>query len=129
MSSGPSSQRQGYSRRVLLVGAFADPELLGKTLERAGFAVHTATVEQALDNATELNAGALIIGVGLAVKDRIRASRCARRHNSNVRIIVLYRGSIDNVEMADAVLNAAVDPQDLLQALQELLTGAPKKTG
>jgi hypothetical protein len=46
-----------------------------------------------------------------------------------VRIIVLYRGSIDNAEMADAVLNAAVDPQDLLQALQELLTGAPKRTG
>jgi hypothetical protein len=49
--------------------------------------------------------------------------------SSTVRIIVLYRGSIDNAEMADAVLNAAVDPQDLLQALQELLTGAPKKTG
>jgi len=68
MSSGPSSQRQGYSRVVLLVGTFADPGLLGKTLERAGFAVHTATVEQALDNATELNAGALIIGVGLAAR-------------------------------------------------------------
>ena len=129
MSSGLSSQRQGYSRRVLLVGTFADPGLLGKSLERAGFAVHTATVEQALDNATELNAGALIIGVGLAVKDRIRVAQYARRHNPNVRMIFLYRGSIDNAEMADAVLNAAVDPQDLLQALQDLLTGAPKKTG
>jgi len=65
----------------------------------------------------------------LAVKDRIRVAPYARRHNPNVRIIVLYRGSIDNAEMADAVLNAAVDPQDLLQALQELLTGAPKRTG
>ena len=63
------------------------------------------------------------------MKDRIRVTQYARRHNPNVRIIVLYRGSIDNAEMADAVLNAAVDPQDLLQALQELLTGAPKKTG
>lgn len=130
MSSGASSQRgEGYSRRVVLVGTFADPGLLGRTLERAGFLVHTATVEQALDNATELNAGALIIGVGLAVKDRIRVAQYARRHNPNVRIIVLYRGSIDNAEMADAVLNAAVDPQDLLQALKELLTGMPKKTG
>ena len=66
-----------------------------------------------------IGGGGLISGVALALKS----------FNPNVRIIVLYRGSIDNAEMADAVLNAAVDPQDLLQALQELLTGAPKRTG
>ena len=106
-----------------------DPVLLAKTLERAGFAVHAATVEQALDNSPEFCAGALIIGVGLAAKDRIRVAQYARRHNPNVRIIVLYRGSIDNAEMADAVLNVAVEAQDLLQALQGLLTGVPKKPG
>jgi hypothetical protein len=46
-----------------------------------------------------------------------------------VATIVLYNGSIDNAEIADAVLSVVVDPRDLLQAMQEMLTAMPRKTG
>ena len=120
MSAKASSTLLGHSTRVLLVGAFQDSDLLGRTLGEAGFIVQTATVQQALYNASEMNPGVLILGEGLAVQDRMRFIRGARRRDANVRVILLYRGSVDNAELADAVLSVAVDPKDLVQTIQEL---------
>jgi PleD family two-component response regulator len=115
-----TSTLQGHPIRVLLVGAFLDSDLLGRTLDGAGFTVQTATIQQALDIAFDFNPRILILGEGLAVQDRIRFIRGVRQHDSSVRVILLYRGSVDNAELADAVLNVAVAPKDLVQTIQEL---------
>jgi DNA-binding response OmpR family regulator len=120
MSAEVSSKSLGHSSRVLLVGAFQDLDQLGRTLEEAGFTVQTATIQQALETAVKNNPRVLILGEGLAVRDRVRFVLGARRRDANVRVILLYRGGIDNAELADAVLNFAVAPKDLVQTIHEL---------
>jgi DNA-binding response OmpR family regulator len=120
MSAKASGKLQGYSTRILLVGTFQDSDLLARTLDEAGFNVKVATIQQALYDTTEINPGVVILGEGLAVQDRMRFIRGARRRDPNVRVILLYRGSVDNTELADAVLSVAVDPKDLVQTIQEL---------
>jgi DNA-binding response OmpR family regulator len=120
MSAKASGKLEGYSTRVLLVGTFQDSDLLGRTLNEAGFNVQTATLHQALCNASEINPGVLILAEGLPVLDRMRFIQAARRRDASVRVILLYRGSVDNTELADAVMNFAVAPKDLVQTIQEL---------
>lgn len=44
MPAEASGKLPGYSTRVLLVGAFQDSDLLGRTLDEAGFNVKVATI-------------------------------------------------------------------------------------
>lgn len=120
MSAKASAKLRGHPTRILLVGAFQDSDLLGRTLDEAGFNVQTATIQRALCNALEVNPGVVILGEGLPVQDRMRFIQGARRRDARVRVILLHRGSVDNAELADAVLSVAIDPKDLVQTIQEL---------
>ena len=91
-------------------------DLLASTLDEAGFNVQTATIQQAL----EVNPGVLILAEGLPMQDRLRLIRGARQRDARVRVILLYRGSVDNAELADAVLGVAIDPKDLVQTIRDL---------
>ncbi len=116
MFAKASGKLQEYFTRVLLVGAFRDWDLLASTLDEAGFNVQTATIQQAL----EVNPGVLILADGLPMQDRMRLIRGARRRDARVRVILLYRGSVDSAELADAVLSVAIDPKDLVQTIWDL---------
>lgn len=91
-------------------------------LSQAGFTV--ATISNAAKASRLLREGeydALVLGPALPESLRNSLALTAKRRNPRIGVVMLYSGSIDNAEQADAVLNASTAEQNLGEAIRHVM--------
>jgi DNA-binding response OmpR family regulator len=103
----------GYSRKRVLERT--------RVLRRAGYEV-IATTDAAMAEllAASADLDLLVLGSTLGTAERNRIAARARAHNPQVRIVMLYQGSIEHAELADALLGQ-LQPEALVEAVRLLL--------
>ena len=114
--------------RVLLVSHVA--ELLQEreqTLRAAGYEV---TVEQSCaDAVSAIQSGpfdAVVLGFSLPEEERNQLARDIKRANPGAKIIMTYFASVKNTDQADAILQSNAGPQEVLRAINHILS-LPKR--
>jgi len=108
--------------RILCVG-YSQKNVQERTqaLVRAGYEVVATTDARAAE--TEAGTSQLdliVLGYTLGSAERNRIATRARARNPRVRIVMLYRGSIQNAELADALLGIA-SAEALVETVRLLL--------
>jgi DNA-binding NtrC family response regulator len=108
--------------RVLSVGYLQ--EFLKKRNEhiaRGGHQVIPATsIEQSRALASEDKFDVIVFGHFVPTEDRNTIARYFKEHFPQIAVIFLYEGHIEKAELADAILNAHGDPEDLVQTITYL---------
>jgi DNA-binding NtrC family response regulator len=99
-------------------------------LNDAGYQISSAVnPEQAQLLASESEFDLIIFGSCVPAQDRSRIAADFKQNHPRTRIIMPYLGSIEKVELADALVPARATPQDLLRAVTHLLGPAAKHGG
>lgn len=128
MASFQSNQRRVSSEgsaSILYVAKGDTIAFHSAHLRDAGYQVHgVSSREEALASIEHAHIDVVVIGHGLSLADRTEIEVSARQQHPKPRIVLLYENSISNTEQADAVLNINSEPQQLVQTIRYLLTGA-----
>ena len=114
---------------ILLVGHLA-PLLRDRerVLRRAGHDVVAITAGQDhLRYATQKDFDVVIIGHAVPERQRQRLLQSLKSRSPQAAIVLFYRGSIQNAELADAVLNTDGKYKDLLLTVEHLLSRRSEK--
>lgn len=105
----------GYSKELLA--------LRRKRLREVGHAVVTAeTLGEAL---RKLQSGAydvMVLGQAVPPNQRHSLVATAKRINPRTKVVVLYSATINHAELADALLDAEASVDDLLHAVEYLIS-------
>lgn len=109
--------------KILSVGFLVEPLLKrSAALSHAGFTVATiSNAAKASRLLQEMEYDALVLGPAIPEPLRNSLALAARRRNPHIAIVMLYTGSIDNAEQADAVLNASTAEQNLAEAIRHVM--------
>jgi DNA-binding NtrC family response regulator len=109
--------------KILSVGFLVEPLLRRSAgLSREGFTVETiSNAAKAARSLRETEYDALVLGPAIPEPLRNSLALTARRRNLHIAIVMLYSGSIDNAEQADAVLNASTAEQNLAEAIRHVM--------
>jgi DNA-binding response OmpR family regulator len=111
----------GYDRALL--------NIRNRLLRGAGFDVISApSVEDALHAVENKVPQVVILGHRIPPMHRNQITEALKRVNSSVRILMLYDRAISGAELADAILNVAGDPHDLVQTVEYLLSKPARST-
>jgi DNA-binding NtrC family response regulator len=117
--------------KVLLVSHIA--EFLREreqTLRAAGFEV---TVEQSCaEAAVAIRNGpfdAAVLGFSLPEEERNQLARDIKLANPEAKIIMMYFASVKNTDPADAILQSNSGPQELLRAINHILSSRKREAG
>ena len=109
--------------KILSVGFLMEPLVRRSVaLSREGFTV--ATISNAAKAARclrETQYDALVLGPAIPEPLRNDLALAAKRRNPYIGVVMLYTGSIDNAEQADAVLNASTAEQNLAEAIRHVM--------
>ena len=114
---------------ILLVGHMA-PLLRERerVLRRAGHDVVAITVgNDHLRYATQKDFDVVIIGHAVPERQRHRLLQSVKSRSPHVAVVLFYRGSIQNAELADAILNTDGKSKDLLFTVEHLLSRRGEK--
>jgi|ERR1043166_159864 len=114
---------------ILLVGHLA-PLLRDRerVLRKAGHDVIALTVgKDHLRHATQRDFDVVIIGHAVPERQRQRLLQSVKSRSPQAAIVLFYRGSIQNAELADAILNADGKYKDLLFTVEHLLSRRGEK--
>jgi DNA-binding NtrC family response regulator len=110
--------------KILSVGFLVEPLVRRSVaLSREGFTV--ATISNAAKAALSLRESeydALVLGPAIPEPLRNSLALTAKRRNPHIAVVMLYAGSIDNAEQADAVLNASTAEQNLAEAIRHVMS-------
>ena len=99
-----------------------------RVLRRAGHDVVAITVgHDYLRCATQRDFDIVIIGHAVPERQRQRLLQCVKSRSPQAAIVLFYRGSIQNAELADAVLNTDGKCKDLLFTVEHLLSRRSEK--
>jgi DNA-binding response OmpR family regulator len=94
-------------------------------LRAAGFNVDsTSRLDEAISLAQNQRYQLGIVGHRVGEADRNRLAMVLRSSGCRIPIIFLYQASIHNAGLADAVLSMAADGQDLISAVNSLISAA-----
>lgn len=116
--------------KILSVGFLVEPLVRRSTaLSQEGFIVSTiSNAAKAARSLRETEYDALVLGPAIPEPLRNTLALTARRLNPHIAIVMLYSGSIDNAEQADAVLNASTAEQNLAEAIRHVMGLKRRKT-
>jgi PleD family two-component response regulator len=109
--------------RILSFGYVADRlQQRNELLQQAGFVVDEAIHEsQALRLAASNEYIGLVIGASVEHSIRNQLAQAVRIRNPHAIVVMLYESSIEDTELADAVLNRDAGDQELPQVMLQLL--------
>lgn len=110
--------------KILSVGFLVEP-LVSRSaaLSREGFTVATiSNAAKAAQSLRESEYDALVLGPAIPEPLRNSLALTAKRRNSHIAVVMLYAGSIENAEQADAVLNASTAEQNLAEAIRHVMS-------
>src|SRR5512147_689750 len=114
-------------KRLKILSFGYDLELLKKReadLRDAGFEVDSSsTLDDALKR-TRRRYDLAVVGHAVGERERNRLAAALKAGERRVPVIFLYRSSIRNAGLADAVLSVAAGNKGLISAARELLGGA-----
>ena len=109
--------------RVLIVSYVT--ELLQareRVLQSAGYEVTAAQSLTATTNAIQQQVyDAAVLGFGIPENERIQLARQLKRENSAVKIVMLYFETLPNTDLADALMPATANNEEILRAIHHLL--------
>ena len=117
--------------KVLLVGYI--PELLLERERLLRSAGHTVTI--APDFATASAAigqgtfDAAVLGFSVPEEERNQIARRLKDSHPATKIIMIYFASVRNTELADALMQTTATAEDIVRAVNHLLSERDKKTG
>jgi CheY-like chemotaxis protein len=110
--------------KILLIGY--SKELLALRRRRLRDVGHTVTTAETLGEALrKIQSGAydvMVLGQTVPHQQRNSLVATAKRINPRTKVVVLYMATIDNAELADALLDADATVEDLLQAVEYLVS-------
>lgn len=109
--------------RILSVG-FLVEHLVRRSaaLSLAGFTVATiSNAAKASRLLREADYDALVLGPSIPEALRNGLALTGKRRNPHIAVVMLYAGSIENAEQADAVLNASTADQNLAEAIRHVM--------
>lgn len=114
----------GSRKVVLFVGENQQGIFNPSVLRDEGYQVFSVSTEQqALRKMTETEIHVVVLSEALDCVSRAQTAEVLRQIRPKPRVVMLYKTSISQAEHADAVLNVAGDPQDLVRTIRYLLTG------
>jgi DNA-binding NtrC family response regulator len=109
---------------ILLVGYIA--ELLQereRTLRAAGYAVIMASTFASASAAIQRHKFDLaILGFSVPEADRSLLARALKDNEPNTKILMTYYASVKNTELADALMQDTASAEDILRAVNHLLS-------
>jgi DNA-binding response OmpR family regulator len=115
----------GSRKVVLFVGENYQGIFDPSVLREEGYQVFSVSTEhQALRKVTETEIHVVVLSEALDCESRAQTAEVLRQIRPKPRVVMLYKTSISQAEHADAVLNVAGDPQDLVRTIRYLLTGS-----
>jgi DNA-binding response OmpR family regulator len=110
--------------RILLVSYI--PELLqerDRVLREAGYEVTLgpsyAAACLAIDQETF---DVAVLGFSVPEEDRNQMARALKAYSSSTQIIMIYFASVENTELADALLPTSAGPEDVLRAVNHMVS-------
>ena len=110
--------------KILLVGYTA--ELLQereRTLRSAGYAVTMASTYATASAAIQKQKFELgILTFSVPEADRNMLARALKQTDAKTKIIMTYYASVKNTELADAIMQNTASAEDILRAVNHLLT-------
>ena len=109
--------------KILSVGFLVEPLVKrSAALSHAGFTVITiSNAAKAARSLRETEYDAMVLGPAIPEPLRNSLALTAKRRNAHIAVVMLYTGSIENAEQADAVLNASTAEQNLAEAIRHVM--------
>ena len=109
--------------RILLIETY--PVLLTQrrhAFESAGYEVYVSSVSQAFGLIERKRFDAVVLGHAIDEQERERLTSATTTKQRSCKVVCLYLGSIRNAEVANAVLQATSPVEDLVRAVDELVS-------
>ena len=93
-----------------------------RVLQSAGYEVTAAQSLAAATNAIQQKVyDAAVLGFGVPEDQRIQFARQLKRENSGVKILMIYFETLPNTDLADALMPASANDEEILRAIHHLL--------
>jgi DNA-binding NtrC family response regulator len=110
--------------RVLLVGYI--PELLQERDRALRAAGHTVTIgpsfAAASDAIAQENFEVAVLGFSVPEAERNQLARILKESSPSTRLIMIYFTSVKNTELADALLPTTATAEDILRAVNHIIS-------
>ena len=115
---------RGFMARILLVSYI--PELLQereRVLREAGYEVTLgpsyAAACMAIDQETF---DVAVLGFSVPEEERNQMARALKAYSSSTQIIMIYFASVENTELADALIPTSAGAEDVLRAVNHIIS-------
>jgi len=93
-----------------------------RVLQSAGYEVTAAQSLAAATNAIQQKVyDAAVLGFGVPEDQRIQFARQLKRENSGVKILMIYFETLPNTDLADALMPASANDEEILRGIHHLL--------